>query len=74
MAEIKTLGSRGYIKEGHDIVSFQVGSTINQPIEGLYNTYNPYSNPDWINIAQVQSIAEEVRAAITHAKKQSNGN
>lgn len=45
MAEIKTLGSRGYIKEGHDIISFQVGSTINQPIEGLYNTYNPYSNP-----------------------------
>ena len=30
---------------------------------------NPYSNPDWINIAQVQDIAEEVRAAVTRARK-----
>ena len=30
---------------------------------------NPYSNPDWINIAQVQNIAEEVRAAVSRARK-----
>ena len=30
---------------------------------------NPYSNPDWINIPQIQSVAEEVRAAVSHARK-----
>ena len=35
---------------------------------------NPYSNPGWINITQVQNVADEVRAAVTHAKKQSDGN
>jgi hypothetical protein len=30
---------------------------------------NPYSNPDWINIAQIQNVAEEVRAAVSRAKK-----
>ena len=30
---------------------------------------NPYSNPDWINIPQVQNVAEEIRAAVSRAIK-----
>jgi len=30
---------------------------------------NPYTNPDWVNIAQIQNVAEEVRAAVTRARK-----
>ena len=30
---------------------------------------NPYSNPDWTNIAQTQNVAEEIRAAVSRARK-----
>ena len=38
--DIKTVGSIGYVREGHDVLSFQIGSTTTSPVEAIFNNTN----------------------------------
>lgn len=36
--DIQNLGSVGYVKEGHDVITFQIGSTSASPVTTLFNS------------------------------------
>ncbi|MCK5113352.1 MAG: PH domain-containing protein [Phycisphaerae bacterium] len=55
------------------ISSVDVVQTFGERIVGIGSLKfqikdNPYSNPEWVNLAQTQHIADEVRTAVSRAK------
>ena len=72
--DVKTIGSIGYVNEGHNILSFQVGSTITSPVEAIFNnTSNNLTGPVLMRVdgysillkGRMNNEPEDIEALIT---------